>query len=235
MKRPCLLLTAAASLLGTLMAGAALEVRIGTRATQPGGTVVLPVTLTDAPTNLSAFAFRLTQPGVLPVPIVHAGPNQPNLQAFVDNLGGGEYRVTGFVLTEPPIGTGIVATLEFNVSLATPFGLHPESFSTLPAPNPEGRTLVTSELVASTGSDGAVVVTIPPQVTHFEMHTNGAPVFHLEFDGTPGVTYSVQGSTNLVDWIHLGTATASSPAGIASYLDADVPLHPWRFYRVIAP
>ena len=39
--------------------GRALDIQIGTRATTPGSTAGLSVTLANAPTNLSAFAFRI--------------------------------------------------------------------------------------------------------------------------------------------------------------------------------
>jgi len=226
-------------LVATLVCGVfvarALDIQIGTRATLPGFTASLPVTLATAPTNLSAFAFYLTNSTALSLPTVQPGPAQPNLNAFVDDFGNGVYRVTGFVLNDPPIGNGVVATLNFAVSLVIPFGIYPETLTATPTPNPEARALVTSALIPSAGANGAIIVTIPPQITHFEVHPGGSPSFHLEFDGTPGVTYTVQGSEDLVAWINLGTATAAIPSGVASFIDADLPIYPWRFYRVVIP
>jgi len=219
----------------TAYAAHALDIQIGTRAATPGSTAHVPVTLADAPPNLSAFRFHITNSPLLALPTVQAGPAQPNLQSFVDDLGNGVYRVTGFVLDAPAIGNGVVATLSFALSPATPFGIYPENFLAGPATNPEARALITSALIPSTGLGGAVQVTVQPQFTHFEVHTNGTAQFHFEFNGTPGVTYTVQGSTDLVTWTDLGPATASVPGGVASFLDADFLLHPYRFYRAVAP
>jgi hypothetical protein len=213
----------------------ALDIQLGTGATVPGFTATVPITFADTPTNLSAFAFYVTNAAALGLPTVQPGPAQPNLSAFVDDFSNGVYRVTGFVLDDPPITNGLVATLTFAVSALVPHGRYPEAFTAAPAPNPEARALVTSELLPSNGANGAVLVTVPPQITHLEVHTDGPPSFHLEFTGTPGLTYTVQGSTNFVDWVPVGTATATLPVGAASFIDSDLPLHPYRFYRVTAP
>lgn len=213
----------------------ALEIRIGTRATSPGLVASVPVTLENAPTNLSSFAFYLTNSTLLTLPTVQPGPSQPNLTAFVDDFGNGVYRVTGFVLSDPPIGNGMVASLDFAVAPLTPFGIYGETFTATPTPNPEARSLVTSDPIPSTGSNGAVIVSVQPQITHFEIHTNGSSSFHLEFGGTPGVTYAIEGSTNFVHWISVGQSTATFPDGAASFIDADIYSYPYRFYRVIAP
>jgi autotransporter-associated beta strand protein len=55
--------------------------------------------------------------------------------------------------------------------------------------------------------------------------------------GAPGLAYTLEAATNLsapVLWLPLGTVTADG-AGAYQFIDADAPLHPMRFYRVLSP
>jgi len=53
--------------------------------------------------------------------------------------------------------------------------------------------------------------------------------------GAPaGKTYSVQASTNLVDWETI-SVEAVTEDGLLEFEDADAVKHPYRFYRVLEP
>jgi|GEM_PF-666646 len=56
----------------------------------------------------------------------------------------------------------------------------------------------------------------------------------LSIWGQPGVTYTVQASTNLVDWVDIGTAQAG-PNGEATFEDPAGGTAPRRFYRLVEP
>jgi hypothetical protein len=56
----------------------------------------------------------------------------------------------------------------------------------------------------------------------------------LEILGEPGETYLIQASTNLVDWMTLGTRTADGE-GIIQFEDPDAGQATTRFYRVLSP
>ena len=62
--------------------------------------------------------------------------------------------------------------------------------------------------------------------------TNGS--FALTFSGTSNATYRVWGSTNLVNWEPLGTATSLQP-GWFQFLDLTATNWPRRFYKAGAP
>jgi hypothetical protein len=55
---------------------------------------------------------------------------------------------------------------------------------------------------------------------------------HLEFRGTGSQAYAIQASTNLVDWLTVGSCTADA-AGKVEFTDPDAKKYPARFYRVV--
>jgi hypothetical protein len=57
--------------------------------------------------------------------------------------------------------------------------------------------------------------------------------FRLSVAGTPGATYTLQASTNLVQWQTLSSLViTNSPTWFTDYY---APLHTQRFYRAVAP
>ena len=56
----------------------------------------------------------------------------------------------------------------------------------------------------------------------------------LEILGTAGETFVIQASTNLVDWVTIGTRTADAD-GVCLFEDADSGKLPACFYRVVSP
>ena len=53
--------------------------------------------------------------------------------------------------------------------------------------------------------------------------------FQLQFVTIPGSDYTIEASTNLVEWITL--LTTNTPSGNVSFTDPDTTNHPVRFYR----
>jgi hypothetical protein len=54
----------------------------------------------------------------------------------------------------------------------------------------------------------------------------------LEFLGAGKQVYVIEVSSNLVDWVKVGTCAADAE-GKATYTDSDMSKHPARFYRVV--
>ncbi|EEF59428.1 MBG domain-containing protein [Pedosphaera parvula] len=85
---------------------------------------------------------------------------------------------------------------------------------------------------------GTVTVTIkgsgptqPAQnITGFAILGNGHAV--TKFAGIPGRDYTVQASTNLINWLNIGSATAGTN-GQFQFEDANAPSFPSRYYRTI--
>jgi hypothetical protein len=62
---------------------------------------------------------------------------------------------------------------------------------------------------------------------------SGSP-FSFDFTGTNGSAYQVYASTNLSQWISLGTPTAI-PSNQFRFIDASSTNFPRRFYKVLTP
>lgn len=109
-----------------------------------------------------------------------------------------------------------------------------------PSADAFGAPYTTFGFLASDGaynSDAALVnVIILPQPTiqSAGFGTNFNAEFALGFGGLSNATYSVQASTNLVNWTRLGSASQPSP-GQFMFLDTAATNWPRRFYRIISP
>jgi hypothetical protein len=113
-----------------------------------------------------------------------------------------------------------------------------------PAPGQTGTLYTTLSFIANDGfySSGSALVTIDialpivPQFTGYSWNpgNSGVESFNLNFTGDSNATYSVWASTNLVNWVDLGTASESQP-GQYGFMDTTVTNWPQQFYRISAP
>ncbi len=82
-------------------------------------------------------------------------------------------------------------------------------------------------------STGAVSLTIVrPTITAWQMSSNGA--FRLEFSGIPNTAYTLQTSSNLLNWPSLST-NATGSNGLLSVDDVTATNAPQRYYRFVWP
>jgi len=221
-----------------------LTVAVGKASAVAGGGAMIPVTLANAPTNLSTFCFFLTNAPGFGLPAVAAGPAQINLVTFVDDFSNGVFRVTGLVTNEPPIGNGVVANLIYSVPAGATPGTYPLVLPAAPpadgpaGPNPEARSLVTSSLITSAGANGFILIATvtPPYLTSLTGLGDGA--FQFAFTNTDGASFSVSATTNLAlpitSWTLIGTATQISP-GLYQFTDPAAANYSRRFYLVHSP
>ena len=86
----------------------------------------------------------------------------------------------------------------------------------------------------SPATSDSIIVSLPGGQTNAVLSGSVLANGHLlvAFGGVPGLTYSVQATTNFVTWTNIGTAT-ENPAGVFTLEDADVPTFPHRFYRAV--
>jgi hypothetical protein len=109
-----------------------------------------------------------------------------------------------------------------------------------PATNTAGRPYTTFNFVANDGqldsSPATVTVNIllplAPQFTGASRLGGGS--FLLNFSGSSIASYRVWGSTNLSNWVLLGTAQNNS-GGAFQFIDYFATNFPYRFYRAGAP
>ena len=114
----------------------------------------------------------------------------------------------------------------------------------VPAPEQTGNPYATFDFYANDGfySSGLAQVAVNlefpalPQFTGFAWNpgSSTAESFNLNFSGNSNATYSVWASSNLVNWINLGTAI-ESPPGQYGFVDTSVTNWPQQFYRISAP
>jgi len=113
-----------------------------------------------------------------------------------------------------------------------------------PAPGQTGNPYATFSFFAYDGfyNSGSAQATVDiglpaiPQFTGLVWNPGnaGAESFNLSFTGDANATYSIWASTNLVNWITLGTASESQP-GQYVFMDTSVTNWPQQFYRISAP
>jgi hypothetical protein len=96
------------------------------------------------------------------------------------------------------------------------------------------------EFAAFDGSDDSpaasatINVVLPPYIKRFSWNP-GTKASSLIFSGVIGVSnYTVKGSTNLIDWISLGSPVPM-PADNWSFDDAGLGNTPFRFYKIVSP
>jgi alpha-tubulin suppressor-like RCC1 family protein len=113
-----------------------------------------------------------------------------------------------------------------------------------PASGGTGNSYATFNFIVDDGtydsSPAQVTVNIGlpavPQFTGFSWNpaNPGTRGFDLNFSGATNAAYTVWASTNLLNWISLGTA-AESPPGQYQFIDPAATNWPQRFYRLSAP
>jgi len=118
-----------------------------------------------------------------------------------------------------PVGAGNYADYIPNLSPNTLY--HFQAF----ASNSVG-TASGGDLSFSTASPPPRGIAIGPQ--------KGSGAFQLQFSVTPGLAYTFQGSSNLVNWVDLSSFTAG-PDGVLTFLDAAATNYHSRFYRLRQP
>ena len=108
---------------------------------------------------------------------------------------------------------------------------------------PEGAMLTNNGVafqITYHGGDGNDVVLTQKSVVTGPAITSGKIVggkFQLNATGQPGLTYTVEATSNLtspVSWTAIGTALADG-TGLIQFVDADSNLYPVRFYRLRFP
>jgi hypothetical protein len=108
-----------------------------------------------------------------------------------------------------------------------------------PAQFPVGTNMVTWKVTDDAGNQNScvqqVIVAPAPDLPHqiTAIVRNGDGTVRVDFLGTPSVSYAVQTSSNLVDWVSVQTNVAAGD-GTWTYVDSDTGAQ-MRFYRSARP
>jgi autotransporter-associated beta strand protein len=172
--------------------------------------------------------------------VFRAELNGTNNGAFVY---ASQAEVTGAVNLN---GATLMASLGFNSAVSNKFpiivndGIEPVNgtFKGLleGATFPVGAALMQITYQGGTGNDVVLTqigVVAAPHIGSIEPLGNGQK--KITGTGFPGLTYTVEASTDLKTWMSIGTATAASPGGELSFMDPDAPNFTHRFYRFVSP
>ena len=101
-----------------------------------------------------------------------------------------------------------------------------------PAKTYHFRAMATNEVGVTFSADQTFTTAGPPNLTFPRILPGGA--FEFQFTGFAGTVYTVLSSTNLLDWVDLGTATDLG-GGVFTYQDGAATNSVSRFYQVTVP
>jgi len=199
------------------------------QAAQLGDYTAVVTNLYGAATSVVATLTLLTPPSIIEPPqpvMVRAGENA-TFTVTVTNTATlpvtYQWRKSSTTLTNIILHSRTCSFTLFNVQ------------TNVTATDGPGNYRVVVINAASTGlASPLVALTVlpaaqPPTISAYAPLPNGQ--FHLQISGTAGAAYTVLGSTNLIDWADLGTATEAAP-GSFEFTDAPVTQPAQRFYRV---
>jgi hypothetical protein len=86
---------------------------------------------------------------------------------------------------------------------------------------------------ATTPEGGTEIVVLKySEITNIQKKADGA--MRLQFFGSPGQSYSFEGTTNFLNWLVLGSSIADSN-GLFQFDDTNAPAFSFRFYRYAPP
>lgn len=94
--------------------------------------------------------------------------------------------------------------------------------------------LTATDAASHTGISSALTIgaPLPPKFTLLNLISNHS--LHVEFCGALGHAYWFEASSNLVNWLDLGSAQDQGN-GIFEFNDPGITTRPWHFYRVVTP
>jgi hypothetical protein len=80
-------------------------------------------------------------------------------------------------------------------------------------------------------SSRAAAIIVDNDALHPRTTELAGSLFHVCLPGTDGVAYRLEASSNLIDWVTLGTGVVSD--GVIHFVDPDVQALSYRFYRAV--
>jgi hypothetical protein len=98
--------------------------------------------------------------------------------------------------------------------------------------NAGSYAVTVSNFGGATTSTNAILSVTAPAISSMSQDSGGNII--MQFTGPPGLTYQIEGSTNLFDWQVVGVCTDQGD-GTYVFKDTDSTKFPARFYRVVGP
>ena len=185
----------------------------------PGATVPVPVNVRQRGASAVAAQFDVTfNPGKVSALTALRGARLTNHVLRSRQIAPGVERILIYSLETAPLGGT-------NTSITSlPFIVSPTEFV--------GSGPLTPDNVVLATADGAQVPGVGLGVgAIFVQPVNLLPNGHVQFflHSTQDQRYAIQATTNLVNWVNIGTNTA--PGDFMNLLDVNAAGLPYRFYR----
>ncbi len=193
------------------------------------GVEAVTITVGDGVTNVSqAFAVSVTAPTP---PVLGPIPSQTTVENNPVEVGlsvtSPVTPVTNLVFT----GTSTSPTLVKSIGFA--FNGTTEVATITPVTGATGSATVTisvSDPFSTNSESFGLQVNLPTPPTLTAGVTSG--VLEIQFTGVPGASYTIQSSSDLINWRGVATITANAVTGAGEYQAAVVHGTPGLFYRV---
>jgi hypothetical protein len=213
----CLALVASAC----VAAGAA-ELRLGQATVLPGAVVSVPVTCAGASGAVGAQFEVSFNPSVVSLVSISAGEGLEGHVVDQEQFAPGQWRVLVYSTTNGPIAPGAVVWLSFSVPTNAPDGVVPLAMMNAIVARVAGQRVQPLAQV-----DGALMVRSEGSFLSLTLGSPGQ--MQMQFQGLEGRPYAFEASTNLTDWVALGTNTVVG--GTISLVETNMTAWPQRFYR----
>ncbi len=203
----------------------AIQLSIGSTTGNPGSTVSVPSSL-SSDTNVVAVQYDvLFNSTNLNSDAPVAGTAQAGSVIASSLLNPGTRRVVLYSPTNAALTNGILANLVFSIATNAPAGVTSLTLTNVIFANAQAARVQSPTLVPGFVT---VSLTAPARFGTILLSTNGAVQFNVL--GIDTVTYVIQTSTNLMQWVDLSTNVVSG--GAINFTDTNVSHFRYRFYRV---
>jgi hypothetical protein len=201
---------------------AAPQLALGIVHGSPGATVDVPVYLqldTPSATRITGVqADVLFNGGVITIGTLTPSPTASNYSLRGGPVASGRQRILIHSPDDQTLPTGMVATVRVTIGASTSLPAIPLTLTNVLLATDLG------ERIALTSRNGVIVL------NQFYHGADGS------FAGTvavqPNRRYTVQASTNLVQWLNLSVQDVIDP--MLFFVDPDAPQYPYRFYRAVS-
>src|SRR5262249_29913827 len=198
---------------------------VGSNTNSPGSSVSVANSLSSN-TNIVAVQYDvLFNASLLSSDSVVAG-NVLNGHVLASSLLNPQTRrVVLYSMSNAQLTNGILANLVFSIATNAPVGSSSLILTNAIFANARGDRVAPVSLLPGSVT---ISLTTPARFGTILLSTNGTVQFDII--GTPNLTYIIQASTNLTQWLDVSTNVATG--GTINFTDYNAIQFPYRFYRV---
>jgi hypothetical protein len=210
---------------GTGIARGETQIQVRNGVAQPGASVVLPITFASEKVVVAAQFDVVFSQGNLLSGVSPGTQTRHTLRT--PNLGETSQRILLYALDNAALSNGVLANVLLQTVTNAPSSTVTLSITNAILSDPDGNAIAPISLLS-----GQLLITLvaPARLDSILVATNGQPRFRIL--GTPNKPYVIQTSSNLLNWVSIGTNNPDA-SGILNFTDPAVKGRQ-RFYRAIA-